>query len=107
MQKQKFILPSIILLLALSALSLCAVVALKNQDKEYQGLFFRHMKVVAPDFPSMAAFAGEAAVAGRAVASLASRCGARLSADILANGLGTQLSRCLALGGARAVHALR
>ena len=60
MQKQKFILPSIILLLALSALSLCAVVALKNQDKEYQGLFFRHMKVVAPDFPSMAAFAGEA-----------------------------------------------
>lgn len=42
------------------AISICATVALKNQDKEYQTLFTRYTKVFAPEIPEKAYFAGEA-----------------------------------------------
>jgi hypothetical protein len=60
MQKQKYLLHGMILLLVTCAISICAIVAVKNQEKEYQGLFFRHMKVIAPEVPATATFAGEA-----------------------------------------------
>ncbi|MEI7499136.1 MAG: lytic transglycosylase domain-containing protein [Bacteroidota bacterium] len=40
-------------------LSVCAVLDVKNQDKEYKGLFYRHTKVFTPELPSKADFAGE------------------------------------------------
>lgn len=40
-------------------LSLCAVLDVKNQDKEYKGLFSRHMKIFAPAAPAKASFAGQ------------------------------------------------
>jgi len=47
------------ILLLISAISICAIVEVKNQDKEYQGLFYRHTKVIAPEVPAQASFAGE------------------------------------------------
>jgi membrane-bound lytic murein transglycosylase D len=46
-------------LLLICSISICAIVVLKNQDDEYKGLFYRHMKVFAPEVPSKASFAGE------------------------------------------------
>jgi len=47
------------LLLFTCAISICAIVAVKNQEKEYLSLFFRHTKVFAPEVPEKASFAGE------------------------------------------------
>ncbi len=41
------------------ALSVCAIVAVNNQDKEYQSLFYRHARVMTPAVPAKASFAGE------------------------------------------------
>jgi membrane-bound lytic murein transglycosylase D len=46
-------------LLLLCTLSICAIVAVNNQAKEYQSLFYRHMKVFAPEIPEKTSFAGE------------------------------------------------
>ncbi|MFZ4561872.1 MAG: lytic transglycosylase domain-containing protein [Bacteroidales bacterium] len=40
-------------------MSVCAVFEVKNQEKEYQGLFFRHMKIFSPEAPPKASFSGE------------------------------------------------
>jgi membrane-bound lytic murein transglycosylase D len=47
------------LLLIICAISICAIVAEKNQEKEYRSLFYRHMKTIAPEIPGKASFAGE------------------------------------------------
>jgi membrane-bound lytic murein transglycosylase D len=41
------------------ALSVYAMLGLKNQNSEYKGLFYRHMKVFTPEVPAKADFAGE------------------------------------------------
>lgn len=46
-------------LLIISAISICAIVSVKNQEQEYRSLFQRHMKVFAPEIPVKASFAGE------------------------------------------------
>jgi hypothetical protein len=49
------------MLLLICAISICAIVEVKNQEKEYRNLFSRHMKVIAPEIPETASFAGEEA----------------------------------------------
>jgi membrane-bound lytic murein transglycosylase D len=49
------------LLLLLCAISICAIVEVKNAKREYNNLFDRHMKVFVPEIPVMASFAGEEA----------------------------------------------
>ena len=46
-------------LLLVCAISVCAIMEVKNQDKEYIALFNRHMKVFSPEIPATANFAGE------------------------------------------------
>ena len=46
-------------LLIICAVSICAIVEVRNQDKEYKALFSRHMKVFSPEVPATASFAGE------------------------------------------------
>lgn len=41
--------------------SLCTIVAVKNPDMEYRGLFVRHTRVLPPEIPAKASFAGEEA----------------------------------------------
>lgn len=49
------------MLLLICAISICAIVEVKNQETEYRSLFFRHMKVISPEIPASANFAGEEA----------------------------------------------
>ncbi|MFZ4521434.1 MAG: lytic transglycosylase domain-containing protein [Bacteroidales bacterium] len=60
MKKPTFYISGIILLLTIFILSVCAITGVRDRDKEYQGLFGRYMKVVVPEAPAKAAFAGEA-----------------------------------------------
>ena len=46
-------------LLIISFISMCAITAEKDNDLKYRGLFSRHMKVVVPEVPDNASFAGE------------------------------------------------
>jgi membrane-bound lytic murein transglycosylase D len=46
-------------LILIGAISICAIVAEKDQEKEYQGLFYRHTKIFVPEVPEKASFAGE------------------------------------------------
>jgi len=57
-KKTYFIGGSFALLLA-CAISTCAIVAVKNQDKEYHSLFYRHTRVSLPEIPEKTEFAGE------------------------------------------------
>ncbi len=50
-----------VILLLICAVSVCAIVVVKNQEREYHNLFSRHMRVIAPGVPDKASFAGEAA----------------------------------------------
>jgi hypothetical protein len=56
--KTKYIIGGFLLLL-ICFISVCAIVAVKNQEKEYVGLFTRHTKIMAPEIPETASFAGE------------------------------------------------
>ncbi len=56
--KTKYIIGGFLLLL-ICFISVCAIVAVKNQEKEYRSLFTRHTKIMAPEIPSTASFAGE------------------------------------------------
>jgi len=47
------------ILLLICAISVCAIVEVKNQDKEYRSLFYRHTRVIAPEIPLKTGFAGE------------------------------------------------
>jgi len=46
-------------LLLVCVISVCAIMEVRNQDKEYIALFNRHMKVFSPEIPATANFAGE------------------------------------------------
>ena len=46
-------------LLLICTISIYAIVEMKNQDAEYKGLFYRHTKVLNPEVPTVANFAGE------------------------------------------------
>jgi membrane-bound lytic murein transglycosylase D len=59
MNKKKYYIPGGLALILISAISICAIVAEKNQEKEYNSLFYRHMKTIAPEVPAKASFAGE------------------------------------------------
>ncbi|MCX6267956.1 MAG: hypothetical protein NTW16_11450 [Bacteroidetes bacterium] len=48
-------------LLLVCVISVCAFIAVKNRKTEYRDLFNRHMKIMAPDLPDKASFAGEEA----------------------------------------------
>ena len=60
MKKTYYILGSIGILLV-CAISICAIVAVLDPEKEYQSLFFRHTKIFSPEVPEKASFAGEEA----------------------------------------------
>jgi len=50
----------IILFVVLAAfVSLCSVVVVKNHDADYRALFGRHTRILSPEIPSSASFAGE------------------------------------------------
>jgi hypothetical protein len=59
-KKTHFILYGFALLL-ICAISVCAIVEVKTREMEYRILFTRHMKVIAPEIPGKAGFAGEEA----------------------------------------------
>jgi membrane-bound lytic murein transglycosylase D len=59
MTKNKYYILCGFILLLICAISICAIVSEKNQDKEYLALFFRHTKVFVPEVPEKASFAGE------------------------------------------------
>jgi membrane-bound lytic murein transglycosylase D len=48
-------------LLIAAVISVCAVVEVRNLDRDYAALFNRHTKVFSPEIPATASFAGEAA----------------------------------------------
>jgi len=47
--------------LAVALLTVCGMVAVKNSDQTYRSLFDRHMRVIPPETPGQASFAGEEA----------------------------------------------
>ena len=49
------------LLLLICSISICAIVEVKNQEKEYRSLFSRYTKILSPQIPDKASFAGEEA----------------------------------------------
>ena len=57
-KKTNFIIGSFGLVLV-CFVSIFAVLDIRNQDREYKGLFYRHMKVFTPEVPAVASFAGE------------------------------------------------
>jgi membrane-bound lytic murein transglycosylase D len=58
MKKTKYFLGGAFLILT-CIISVCAIDAVNNQDKEYQNLFVRHTRVFAPEVPAKTSFAGE------------------------------------------------
>ena len=64
MHKKIYYLTGGLALLAVFFVSVYAIVEIRSQDKEYNGLFSRHMKVFAPEVPASADFSGEAAPMG-------------------------------------------
>ena len=59
MKKETYYIIGGTLLLLICAISICAVVAVRDQEKEYQSLFYRHTKVFVPEVPEKTSFAGE------------------------------------------------
>lgn len=61
MTQKKYFIQGGLLLILISGISMCAIVDVRNQEKEYRSLFYRHMKVFAPSIPAKASFASEEA----------------------------------------------